>query len=188
MSSSGLWMQAWPGMTSAVGPECLIHVLPTAGRSQSPQPNSKIWSQGACQDVLQSGQRHLDPVGPIVQFVAQLVDHLVELPGGQHPFRRRGPPGLPCGQALIGIEKRLLEEHKGLPAVGRASTRSYVSQQIVKLATHACHVFGRARLGTPCLQGTGWLPLEVNRKDAAVGFPHKYLPEVVIAVNSDHRR
>ena len=126
--------------------------------------------------------RDRDPIGPVVELVAQLVDRLLELEHREQPFERPGspagssggrpPPGSRRGSPRAGAA-RSRRARRPRAAAGRPSRRRRTSA--------AC----RRRRGAAIASGAArkrsrWLALEVD-DDPALAVP-EHLPEVVVAV------
>src|SRR4051794_34188915 len=139
--------------------------------------------------LLQHGekarQRHLDPVGPVAELVAQLVEHLLELeelhePG--HVFERFEQPATERCRRVGGEESpaRLALPLVELVALGGAPLR------IAERAQHPGHVAQRRTFQAAFGEGPGRLALEVDDVPVVVG--EQDLAEVIVAVMADFQR
>src|SRR6185437_8128559 len=151
------------------------------------------------QEIMNAGERNLDPIGAVVQLVSEFVDGLLKKikveergefaatggkerrAGGRLEILREklraGPaaPGRGPGQQALAV--------RGSVPAARIEERR--NRRVVKRAQHSGYVLQRGALGATFGQGARRLTFKIN--DDEIGAGPKNLAEMVIAMNAGTR-
>ena len=148
--------------------------------------------------MLDPADRNHDPIGPMVQFVADFVDRFVEQirlqQNRQIAFLLRKKTRA-RGRSQIALEKR--RAHLPIPKIGPVFQERHIFRPhrrlperavggVLKRPHHPGDIAQRGALQFALAQRSGWLAFEIENDKILPGVER--LTEMIIAVNPDLRR